>query len=123
MLKSGLWVAAVGFLVTLAPRVYWMLVSFNVEWYAEDWYEDVGHTMQVLDVAGTVIVVLGLILAASGVGRAIRGGAGQAPGSYAAPGQPYPAPSGYHPQQQPWAQSPQSPQQWGGQPPNDQGYA
>jgi len=58
------------------------------------------------------------VLAASGAGRAVRAGRpGPALGSYGGPGQQYPAPAGNYQQQQPWAPAPQSPQQWGGQPP------
>jgi hypothetical protein len=116
MLKTGLWLAVVGFLLMLASRVFWTLATFNNDWYIEDWYVDTSKTFQVVETIGTAIVILGLILAASGVGSAVRGGRpGPVPGSYAAPGQPYPTPAGSH-QQQPWAQAPQSPQQWGGPP-------
>jgi hypothetical protein len=116
MLRAGLWIAVVGFLLSLASRAFWTLASFNNDWYSEDWFRNVSRTFQVLDTVGTAIVILGLVIAASGAGRAYRAGR-PAPGSYAAPGQPYPAPAGNYPPQQQWAPGPQAPQQWGGQPP------
>ena len=110
MLKTGLWIAVVGFLLALASRVFWMLSTFNNDWYAEEWYFDANKAFQVVDTIGAVIIIFGLVLAASGAGRTIRAGhPGQMPGSYAAPGQQYPAPAGGYQQQQPWAQPPQSP--------------
>jgi hypothetical protein len=121
MLRTGLWIAVVGFLLELAAHAFWTLASFNNDWYIEDWYRNVTKTFQVVETFGTAIVILGLVLAASGAGRAVRGGRpGPAMGAYGAPGQPYAAPAGSHQQQQPpWAQAPQapqSPQQWGGPP-------